>query len=235
MKILYILMTISLASGGLFDSFIKYSTFYGSAQMSSPLAAQQNLSFTGVDIQDETIEIPYDYNYSFGIRKMARFKYQIKKGHFYDGSENELTDDATLGAVTGWEYLIKYSNVRKAGNEFKEQEYWLRYLGESYTIKAQYSEFGEQELTFGQFDVKYRKELGGFDFTAGVSFRGRPIIIKPVVDWENQFDHWWLLAYEMFWVDEWYYIDEEETEGDYYWYNPEGELVCDTDAEFYDI
>ena len=235
MKILYILMTISLASGGLFDSFIKYSTFYGSMQMSSPLANQQNLSFTGSDIQDEIVVIPYDYNYSFGIRKMARFKYQIKKGHFYDGSENELTDDATLGAVTGWEYLIKYSDVRKAGNEFKEQEYWLRYLGKSYTIKAQYSEFGEQELTFAQLDMKYRKEVGGFDLTAGITFRGRPIIIKPVIDWENQFDHWWLLAYEMSWVDEWYYLDEEETEGDYYWYNPEGELVCDTDAEFYDI
>ena len=235
MKILYILMTISLASGGLFDSFIKYSTFYGSMQMSSPLANQQNLSFTGSDIQDEIVVIPYDYNYSFGIRKMARFKYQIKKGHFYDGSENELTDDATLGAVTGWEYLIKYSDVRKAGNEFKEQEYWLRYLGKSYTIKAQYLEFGEQELTFGQLDMKYRKEIGGFDLTAGITFRGRPIIIKPVIDWENQFDHWWLLAYEMSWVDEWYYLDEEETEGDYYWYNPEGELVCDTDAEFYDI
>ncbi len=39
----------------------------------------------------------------------------------------------------------------------------------------------------------------------------------------------------MLWVDEWYYTDEEETEGDYYWYNPEGELVCDTDAEFYDV
>ena len=236
MKILYVLLTMSLASGGLFDSFIKYSTFYGSAQMSSPLAAQQDLSFTGVEIEDETIEIPYDYNYSFGIRKMARFKYQVKKGHFYDGSENELTDNATLGAVTGWEYLIRYSNVRKASHEFLEQEYWLRYLGKSYTIKAQYSEFGEQELTFGQFDMKYRKELGGFDFTAGVSFRGRPIVINPNVDWEDEFgDSWWELAYGQDWVDEWYYTDEEADEGDYYWYNPEGELVCDTDTEFYDV
>ena len=191
MKILYVLLTISLASGGLFDSFIKYSTLYTLAQISSPLANQTNVGFTGADIIQETVEIPYDYNYSFGIRKMARFKYQIKKGHFYDGSENELTDNATLGAVTGWEYLIKYSDVRNAGNVFKEQEYWLRYLGKSYTIKAQYSEFGEQELTFGQLDMKYRKELGGFDFTAGVSFRGRPIVIKPVIDWENQFDAWW--------------------------------------------
>ena len=234
MKILYVLLTISLASGSVFDSFIKYSTFYASGNVSSPLANQQNLSFTGAAIEDEIVVIPYDYNYSFGIRKMARFKYQIKKGHFYDGSENELTDDATLGAVTGWEYLIKYSDVRNANHIYKEQEYWLRYLGESYTIKAQYSEFGEQELTFGQLDLKYRKELGGFDFTAGVSFRGRPIVIKPNIDWENQFE-WYELAYEMLWVDEWYYTDEEETEGDYYWYNPEGELVCDTDAEFYDV
>ena len=235
MKILYVLLTISLASGGLFDSFIKYSTIYTSAQISSPLANQTNVGFTGADIVQETVEIPYDYNYSFGIRKMARFKYQIKKGHFYDGSENELTDNATLGAVTGWEYLIQYSDVRSVGNEYKEQEYWLRYLGESYTIKAQYSEFGEQELTFGQLDMKYRKQLGGFDFTAGVSFRGRPIVIKPVIDWENQFEHWWELAWDMQWLDVWYWLDTEETEGDYYWYNPEGELVCDTDAEFYDV
>ena len=124
MKILCVLIITSMLSGGVFDSFIKYSTFYASGNVSSPLAAQQNLSFTGSDIEDEIIEVEYDYNYSFGIRKMARFKYQIKKGHFYDGSENELTDNATLGAVTGWEYLIKYSDVRKAGNKYKEQDYW---------------------------------------------------------------------------------------------------------------
>ena len=235
MKILYVLLTASLLTGGIFDSFIKYSTFYGSAQMNSPLAAQQNLSFTGSDIQDEIIEIDHDYSYSFGIRKMARFKYQVKKGNFYDGSESELTDNATLGNVPGWEYLIKYSDVRKAGHEFGEQEYWLRYVGRSFIIKGQYSEFGEQELTFAQFDTKYRKEIGGFDLTAGVSFRGRPIVIKPIIDWSNEFSEWWELSYSMGWQDQWYYLDETETDYDYYWYNPEGELVCDTDAEFYDI
>ena len=237
MKTICTLLTVSMLSAGWFtDNFFKYSTFYGSGSISSPLASTQKISFsTGDGITDELHEVPYNYNYSFGVRKMARFKYQTKKGNFYDGSEKEHTDMATLGAVTGWEYLLKYSDVRMHNNKYRERDYWIRYLGSSYVVKLQYSEFGEEQLTYGQADVKYRKGIGNIDFTAGLSFRGRPIVINPNIDWSSQFDAWWELAWEMGWNDVWYYIDEEAGVGDYYWYNTEGELVCDTDTEFYDV
>ena len=85
-------------------------------------------------------------------------------------------------------------------------------------------------LTFGQFDIRYRKELGGFDFTTGLAFRGRPIIINPEINWEEEFGNaWWELAYSQGWTDQWYWISEEDGTGDYYWYNPDGELVTDSD------
>ena len=220
-----------MLSGGIFDSFIKYSTIYCSYNAGSPLANQTNVGFSD-KIESEIIETPYDFNVSMGLRKLARYKYQVKKGNFYDGSENELTDNANIGAVTGFEYSFRYSDVRKSGFSYKEQEYWFRYLGKHYTIKAQYSEFGEQELTFAQLDIKYRKNFGQFDFTVGTSFRGRPIVIKPNVDWSDNFDAFWLLAYEMNYTD--LYYEDSEGYGDYYWYDPAGNLIAETDAEFYD-
>ena len=237
MKIISTLLTVSMLSAGWFtDNFFKYSTFYGSGSISSPLASTQKISFsTGDGITDELHEVPYNYNYSFGVRKMARFKYQTKKGNFYDGSEKEHTDMATLGAVTGFECLLKYSDVRMHNNKYRERDYWIRYVGSSYVVKLQYSEFGEEQLTYGQADIKYRKSIGNIDFTTGLSFRGRPIVIKPTVRWENNenFPNFWDLAYHMNWTDE-YWESEDGSEWDYYWYNPKGELVTDSDQDFYD-
>ena len=46
MKILYLLIITSMLSGGIFDSFIKYSTIYGSYNAGSPLANQTNVGFS---------------------------------------------------------------------------------------------------------------------------------------------------------------------------------------------
>ena len=91
MKILYVLLLMTTLSAGYFtDNFLKYSTIYGSGSISSPLQTQQELKFTGSDIEENITETPYNYNMSLGIRKLARFKYEQKKTNFYDGSEKEL-------------------------------------------------------------------------------------------------------------------------------------------------
>ena len=58
--------------------------------LESPFAPKQKFSVnTGEGTFEEVTEqIEDSYNLSFGIRKLARFKYQTKKGNFYDGSEN---------------------------------------------------------------------------------------------------------------------------------------------------
>ena len=84
------------------DNFLKYSTFYFSVGLDSPFAPAQKFK---VDTQAGTFEetteiIESSYNLTVGVRKLARFKYQVKKSNFYDGSENELSEKALLGAVS---------------------------------------------------------------------------------------------------------------------------------------
>ena len=162
MKILLIiLLSVSTIMGGYFsDNFLKYSTFYGSVSLESPFAPNQKFTVNTQEgtFEETTEEIEGSYNISFGLRKLARFKYQAKKGNFYDGSENELSDIATLGAVSGWEYLLKWSKVRSFGEEFIDSESWVRYLGDWFVVKGSYVNFGREDLEFGQLDIRYRKQ-----------------------------------------------------------------------------
>ena len=124
-KFILSLLMSSIMFGGYFsDNFLKYSTFYASVSLESPFTPKQKFAVNTQEgtFEETTEEIEGSYNYSIGLRKLARFKYQSKKGNFYDGSENELSDVATLGAVSGWEYLFKWSNIRSFGEEFNWDE-----------------------------------------------------------------------------------------------------------------
>ena len=51
------------------------------------------------------------------------------------------------------------------------------------------------------------------------------------INWEEEFgDAWWELAYSQGWTDEWYWVDEENGIGDYYWYDENGDLMLDTEC-----
>ena len=90
----YVVATCSLVFGNFFD----YSTIYVSGTMGTP-------SINGQQIFED------DYNYTIGLRKIALFPYQ-SRSRFYKGNESSLSDKAVIGAVNGWEYLFKYSQVR---------------------------------------------------------------------------------------------------------------------------
>tara|TARA_R100000458_G_scaffold59944_2_gene73060 strand:- start:4255 stop:5322 length:1068 start_codon:yes stop_codon:yes gene_type:complete len=217
------------------DNFLKYSTFYASFSVTSPLKSANQFEFTGVDIQEVTQEIEYNFNYSIGIRKIARFKYELKSKKFYDGSESAGNESANIGAVKGWEYLFKYSNARAFGQEFVNTEAWLRYVGDKFSVKTGYSKFGLEDLTFSQIDGRYKKNFGKVNLTTGIAFRGTPVKEYPIgLSWIDEFDgQWWQLAYTQGWVDEFYCIDYYYGPCDYNWYNPEGELISETDSDFY--
>ena len=245
-KILLILLTIT---GLLFsqeeekktsyfvDNFLKYSTFYFSVGFDSPFAPAQKFK---VDTQAGTFEetteiIESSYNLTIGVRKLARFKYQVKKSNFYDGSEDVLSEKALLGAVSGWEYQAKYSEIRGFGQEFIDTESWVRYLGDNFVIKGAYLNYGRENLEFGQIDLRYRKTVGAkWNFTAGLNFRGHPAYGQdPFSDWVSNPDNdWWELAYYYDYSDELYEI--EEGFYDYLWTGPDGNIVAETDGEFYE-
>ena len=233
--ILSVLMLSIGLSGYFSDNFLKYSTFYTSVSLESPFTPKQKFAVNTQEgtFEETTEEIGGSYNLSFGIRKLARFKYQSKKGNFYDGSENELSDVAPIGAVSGWEYLVKWSQIRNFGEEFVDSESWIRYIGDWFVVKGAYANFGRQDLEFGQLDVRYRKPFGtSWNFTGGVNFRGHPAYgLFPFHKWlEDNNNHWWELAYLYGYSDEEYEVGEGWT--DYQWTNEDGEIIAETDGEF---
>ena len=219
------------------DNFLKYSTFYFSIGLDSPFSPAQKFK---VDTQAGTFEetteiIESSYNLTIGVRKLARFKYQVKKSNFYDGSENELSEKALLGAVSGWEYQAKYSAIRAFGEEFIDSESWVRYLGDNFVVKGAYLNYGRENLEFGQIDLRYRKSVGAkWNFTIGGNFRAHPAYgLDPFKDWVSNPDNdWWELAYYYDYTDELYEV--EVGWEDYLWYGPDGTIVAETDGEFYE-
>ena len=250
-KLLSILLMTTILFGNegsnyFVDNFLKYSTFYTSVSLASPFTPAQKFDFnqeSGTFVET-TEEVEGSYNVSFGIRKLARFKYQAKGKKFYDGSEKQLSDVATLGAVSGWEYLVKWSAIRSFGEEFIDSESWVRYLGDNFVVKGSYANFGLRDLEFAQADIRYRKPLGtNWNFTVGGNFRGHPAYgLFPFNDWlENSNGQWWTLAYDYDYSDEYYFndlnddgIQDPNEPGGYNWFDDNGELVAETDDEFYE-
>ena len=124
--------------------FFKYSTAYGSFSLNAPRHQDDRFAITGglstgaLVVERTERELKPDFQTSFGLRKIGRFQYEPKRGvksagkggTWYDGSEQNSNESATFGPVKGWEYLIKFSEGRQWGNDYKNQEFWVRYIGE---------------------------------------------------------------------------------------------------------
>tara|TARA_R110000824_G_scaffold152808_1_gene324143 strand:- start:1670 stop:2686 length:1017 start_codon:yes stop_codon:yes gene_type:complete len=225
-KLLYILLFLtSVANAQVF----RFSTFYASLSTGAPFAENQSFIVDGVAGSGQLVEVTQvskpNYNLTIGLRKIARFDYQVKQGNFYTGSENEGSDYATISNAPGLEYLFEYSSVRNRGMQFKQQEYKVRYISNNYTARASYVNDGLIDLKYTLGEFRLRKNFGNLDLTVGVAHRSHPVYgFSPVEAWfaipENK--HWWQLA-----NDFGFYSDNNEC------WTRDGECVSVSDVEFY--
>ena len=115
-----------------------------------PFAENQEFLVNGVAGSGQLVEITQvnkpNYNISVGLRKIARFDYQVKRGQFYTGQENEVSDYATISNAPGVEYLLEYSSVRNRGMVFRQHEYKVRYISNNFTLKGAYVNDGLIDL-----------------------------------------------------------------------------------------
>jgi|TARA_R100000781_G_scaffold93046_1_gene57732 hypothetical protein len=238
-KLIFILLLFSINVNA---QFLKYSTFYVSTEVKSPFYEQPRYMMdrmTG-EFTDVSVVNPYNYKLNFGIRKIARFDYENKAKEFYDGSENNISHSATIGAVSGFEYNASLSLVRDRGNEFINQNYWLRYSSDYFLVKGDYQD--KQEINLKHFggEVRARIKAGKFNFTVGVKHRTHPVYgINPFEQNFSPEDSWWSIAFDLGYQDEyWFYDGEQNGQDDYYdyynwrWYDPQGNLIAETDEEF---
>ncbi|SVD83445.1 uncharacterized protein METZ01_LOCUS436299, partial [marine metagenome] len=215
---------------GVFSNFFKYSTIYSGFNLSSPIYQDDRYRLSMLDedgnenwqsgeitIQRDERDLKPDYDIAFGIRKIARFPYEPKRGvknagvggDWYKGKgQVNANEAATVGRVKGFEYLIKYSENRRWDMEMKSQEYFIRYLGDWFIMKYKYQDMEMEDLRYGQADLRLRKEFitdnGSFNISVGLSGRSHPVygFAPTIIDSSWYTGSWWDFAEDEFGVDD---------------------------------
>jgi len=166
----FVLLTAMCSS----QNFFKYSTFYASSTMGSSTLEDGMFKIENKELLDITEVHAYDYNVTLGWRKVARFDYEGKIKSFYDGTESTMSNKAPIGNAKGFEYLANISLVRDRGEQYINQDFFLRYLSDSYVFKAQFVDNQRVDLKYVLSELKWRKNVGNWDFTIGGAFRIHP-------------------------------------------------------------
>ena len=237
-KLLYIVMMVIVFGASMVfgqGDFFKYSTFYTSMTMNTAFIERGDYIAVDKGYEDVTWVSPYDYNLTIGLRKIARFDYEYKVKTWYYGTEKAVADNVTIGNSVGWEYLLNYSFIRNRGDQYTEQNFWLRYLGDKCVTKVQYKDNQRVNLRYNSFDTRYRVNKGNWDFTIGGVFRMHPVYgVTPIEDF-------WVPGESTFQqlAQDFGYAPEQWVQGNYVnqnWYDVnDGDsiLIATSNDEFY--
>ena len=234
-NIILLFLLVSTISTAQIKDFFKFSTFYTSMSMNTSFVERENYRAVMKGYEDITKINEYDYNLTLGLRKIARFDYETKRQTWYTGTERNTADNVTIGNANGWEYLFNYSFIRSRGEKFTEQNFWLRYLGDWFVAKAQYTDNQRVDLKYTSLDYRIRFNKGNWDFTIGTMFRIHPAYgINPIEDfWVPGSSNFQDLAQDFGYAPEpWvqgFYVDQN-------WYDVSGGdsvLVATSNSEFF--
>lgn len=238
-----ILLSTSLFGQDFILNFFKYSTAYASFSLNAPRHQDDRFAIIGglstgqLEVGRTDRELKPDFQKSFGLRKIGRFNYEPKRGvknagnggTWYDGSEQNANESATFGPVKGWEYLIKWSEGRQWGNEYLNQEYWVRYTGDWLMAKIGWTELGLEDIEYGQGELRFKWTPPIVDdklnLSIGVKHRQHPVygFDAMVLDTTWYKGSWWNFAEDAFGIDDNAWFIE-----DYY-------LNGDLDLQLYEI
>jgi len=211
----------------------KFSTFYGAVNGGTSLSNVDVYSVTD-GLQTTTIETPFDYSVTLGIRKIARFGYENRANTFYNGTENTFSDAATIGKVKGFEFLFEADYRRIQGENYLDQHHFLRYVSEcgndqctnpicvkNFTTKIEYLEDGFADIKYFEVSQRYRHEINkNLSFNIGAVQRlSEPYGYNPLEEWllDNGDIHYTYLA-----LQEGYNVNVLESE----YMDPSGSIVA---------
>ena len=226
--IYFLLIVLILGIGTCSAQFFKYATIYASGSVSTSMVEDQDFIAINKGYEETTQLNPYDYNFTIGIRKIARFNYEQKLTTWYYGNEKSVADNTTIGNNNGWEYLLNYSFIRNRSETFTNSDFWIRYLGNKCVTKIQMKNDESRDLEFTSFDTRYRINKGGFDFTIGLVGRNHPAYLNtmPIEDfWQSGESSFQELAED-------FGYSTQFVQGQWHWFNG-SELVATSNDEFF--
>jgi hypothetical protein len=198
-------------------------------------------------VVDNTVYHPHDYRIGFGLRKLARFDYEIKARNYYDGKENNIALSSPTSAVKGFEYLLHYEKERERSQEFTNIRYFIRHTGNYHIVKFEQREQGNVGFKYTSGEIRARLPIGKkFSLSAGAIYRThqRPYGYNPIEIWLNEttddgfpLNPWYSLGYTYGYQDVGYTQTDAygNVNYDWYWINEEGVVVANTDVQFRDL
>ena len=209
---------------------LKYSTFYAAVNGGTSLS---DVDVFSVDngLSTKTISTPYDYNFTIGLRKIARFGYENKAQTFYDGTESNYSDAATVGKVKGVEYLFEIDYKRQEGVDYMDQHHFVRFSSDEgcedeicvnfFALKVEYLEDGFADIKYFEASERYRHRKGkNLSWNIGLTHRlAEPYGYDPLAGWilDNGNIHYTYLA-----LQEGYTVDVANSE----YKDPSGNIVA---------
>ena len=221
--IIYLLLFLPLFTFSQNDldlkKLFKFSTFYGAVNGGTSISDVDVYSVNN-GLETSTIKTPYDYSVSFGVRRIARFGYENKANTFYDGTESNYSDGATIGK-SKFEFLFEVDYTRQQGESYIDQHHFLRYVKDKYILKGEYLEDGFADVKYFETSQRYRHKISNkLSLNIGAVQRiAEPYGYDPLDEWRlsNGNLHYTYLA-----LEEGYNVDVYEGE----YYDPSGAVVA---------
>ena len=170
------------AKGQTLKKTFKFATFYTAFSGGNSVADNNIYSVTN-GLQTNVEETPFDYSFTAGVRKIARFGYENRAQVFYDGTEKSYSDAANIGRVKGFEFLFEADWRRQQGKNFLDQDYFLRYVAKNWIAKTEYLQDGFADVEYFEASERYRLNVNErFSFNIGIAQRiSEPYGYNPLV------------------------------------------------------
>jgi len=245
-----------------YDNIFKYSTVYIAGDMSNAYENTRKDYFVERPSDNNLYDIPKvidvteyykpDYRIGIGIRRLARFDYEIKQ-NYIDGTENMIGLSAPTAAVKGFEYLFHYERERERGEEFTNSRYFLRHTGKYHIVKLEQREQGNVGFKYQSGEVRFRLPIGNkFSISVGGMYRTHQTAYgyNPIEIWLNETaiyvsptgeeieypaNAWYTLGFLYGYTDhftKYTDINTGEERYDWIWKDSDGNIVSYSDIQF---
>jgi hypothetical protein len=213
-------LCLSFSSNAQIKKYFKFSTFYAAASGGTSISDENIYNVSSGSLQSNIVETPYNYNLALGIRKIARFGYENKANTFYDGTETSWSDAATVGKVSGLEFLFEAHIKRQEGVNYLDQHHFIRYVADKYILKGEYLQDGFADIEYFETSQRYRYNKGRLSFNVGALQRmAEPYGYDPLEEWLLSTGN---LHYTNLALEEGYEIDVYNSE----YSDPDGNVVA---------
>lgn len=217
--------TISWGQSDFYNKVLRRATFYAAVNGGNSVSDQEVYSVATGALQTSVIKTPFDYSFTLGVRKIARFGYENRANVFYNGTEKTYGDAATVGKYDGFEFLAEADWRRQQGRNFLDQDYFVRYVDNWWLVKAEYLQDGFADVKYFESSQRARLKIGKkFSLNLGIVQRiSEPYGYDPLQQWvlpNNQL-HYTALA-----IQEGYSIDVNTGE----FFDQNGDLVANDPA-----